>query len=165
MPVHILNEILTERKRQKPYYPVKVFAREAGISQPLLSLILSGKRSLTVLQAKKMSILLGLSEETERRLIDAALLASTKDVKLKNKMESNQKLREASILKPTKAKRLNGLEPWQYVPLLVLVDPSKVNEAKQVIRRFKQEMIALTTTGDDSEVYQLNVQFFPHTRK
>lgn len=41
------------------------------------------------------------------------------------------------------------------------IDPKKLNEAKILIREFRQKMDSLLSKGDKSEVYQLAVQFYP----
>ncbi|MGK5081711.1 TIGR02147 family protein [Bdellovibrionota bacterium FG-1] len=43
------------------------------------------------------------------------------------------------------------------------IDPGKVSEARARIAQFKKEMAAFLTESDCSEVYQMNVQFFPLT--
>jgi uncharacterized protein (TIGR02147 family) len=44
------------------------------------------------------------------------------------------------------------------------VDPRKYQQAEQAVQRFQEEISGLLTTGDCTEVYQLNVQLFPLTR-
>ncbi|MFL5785434.1 MAG: TIGR02147 family protein [Bacteriovoracaceae bacterium] len=43
------------------------------------------------------------------------------------------------------------------------VDPEKMDEAKTIIREFRQKMGALLQKGDKKEVYMLAIQFFPLT--
>jgi uncharacterized protein (TIGR02147 family) len=43
------------------------------------------------------------------------------------------------------------------------VDPEKMDEAKTIIREFRQKMSALLQKGDKKEVYMLAIQFFPLT--
>lgn len=43
------------------------------------------------------------------------------------------------------------------------IDPEKMDEAKTIIREFRQKMTALLKAGDKSDVYMLAIQFFPLT--
>jgi len=45
----------------------------------------------------------------------------------------------------------------------VAVDPDKILEAKNLIHKFLLETCQLLSTGPCTQVYQLQVQFFPHT--
>ncbi|MBN20335.1 MAG: hypothetical protein CL678_03520 [Bdellovibrionaceae bacterium] len=43
------------------------------------------------------------------------------------------------------------------------VEPNKIKEAKATIDRFQEEIVKLCSTASSTEVYQLNIQFFPLT--
>ncbi len=43
------------------------------------------------------------------------------------------------------------------------IDPEKMDEAKTIIREFRQKMGALLKTGEKKEVYMLAIQFYPLT--
>ena len=43
------------------------------------------------------------------------------------------------------------------------LDPEKMDEAKTIIREFRQKMGALLKSGEKKEVYMLAIQFYPLT--
>lgn len=45
------------------------------------------------------------------------------------------------------------------------VNPARLQEAKRRIRKFRRSLMGYVTQGHCTELYQLNVQFFPLTRK
>jgi uncharacterized protein (TIGR02147 family) len=48
--------------------------------------------------------------------------------------------------------------------LMVAVDLEKMNEAKAIIREFRQKMSKLLRSGNRRHVYQLSIQFYPITK-
>lgn len=51
-----------------------------------------------------------------------------------------------------------------YSSMTMAIDPRKMNDAKAIIREFEDKMQVLMNGSQLSEVYQLNVQFFPLTK-
>src|SRR5690242_880031 len=74
-PCAFLRALLLERRRKNPAYSTRAFARDLGMSQALLSLILNGRRPLTMKQVARISILLNLSQEQSRDLMEWTLLS------------------------------------------------------------------------------------------
>ena len=72
-PKDLLKEVYLGRKAKNRYYSLRAYARDLKVSQTLISLILSGKRTLTLKTAKRMSSLLMLSKEEEGELLDLTL--------------------------------------------------------------------------------------------
>ena len=49
--------------------------------------------------------------------------------------------------------------------LTMIVDPTRLPEAKERVLRFKRELGELLEKGEPSEVYSLAIQLFPLTRE
>jgi len=257
--IKILTEILTARQKKNAFYTKTAFARDMGISQPQLSLVLSGRRPLTTAQAKKSSILLRLNESQERKLVEATMDRASGQVR--ERLEELEKIRQSKSFTALEYDRHASIAKWFHLPLLVLVttkdfknspvwiskklgittdearealdrllrlgllvkegktlkmadrlsevtpkksesivrehhvqmmkraeealqsqtdeaawmmreisslsvgcDPSKIPEAKTLIKKFKEDLTQLITQGEIRSVYQFNVQLFPITK-
>ena len=55
------------------------------------------------------------------------------------------------------------VELRDYSSMTVAIDPSKLQEAKSIIREFRQKMGSLLRDGDRTEVYQMAIQLYPLT--
>ena len=265
-PEDLLRDILERKKAKNSSYSVSALARDLGVSQSLLSRVMSGKRKLTLAQAQKIVLIIGLSKSDERKLIEATLKQSSEsfadDQKLSPKLavisERESKRREQTL----ESEKFNAISQWYHLPLLTListqgfqndvrwiarrlgithqevagaihrlkllgliedqngllsavnhhvefmpkkseeairehhrqmmmkanevlvtstddqswnqrdisslsmgVDTNNVGEAKELIRKFKEDMRALLTKGSANEVYQFNLQLFPISRR
>lgn len=49
--------------------------------------------------------------------------------------------------------------------ITMAIDPNKIEEAKLIIKEFRQNMSRFLMSGKCTEVYQLNIQFFPLTKE
>jgi uncharacterized protein (TIGR02147 family) len=58
-----LRQTFLEKKRKNPAYSTRAFARDLGMSQSLLSMVLNGKRPLTLKQSSRIASLLNLGSE------------------------------------------------------------------------------------------------------
>ncbi|MES2855815.1 MAG: TIGR02147 family protein [Bdellovibrionota bacterium] len=67
-PVSLIRATLDERCKKNPGYSLRAFARSSGISHTVLSLVLSGKRTLAKKSAAKLADYLELAPE-ERNLL------------------------------------------------------------------------------------------------
>jgi uncharacterized protein (TIGR02147 family) len=56
-----------------------------------------------------------------------------------------------------------AVELRDYSSMTVAIDPSKLQEAKAVIREFRQKMGSLLRDGEKTEVYQMAIQLYPLT--
>ncbi len=72
-PAAALRGLYLERRAKNPNYSTRAFARDLGISQTLLSLIMSGKRSLSAKIALQISASLGLSNQEQGALLGEQL--------------------------------------------------------------------------------------------
>lgn len=55
------------------------------------------------------------------------------------------------------------VEVRDFSTLTLAVNPEKFSEATKLIRKFENDLEALLTTGNKSEVYRLNIQLYPET--
>ena len=58
-----------------------------------------------------------------------------------------------------------GFEDRKITGVTIAVNTEKLAEAKALVDKFKKDMAGLLTDGECSEVYQLNIQLFPLTKK
>lgn len=72
-PQDALRSIFLERRGRNAAYSMRAFARDLGMSQALMSLILSGKRPLTLKQAARISVMLGLPQKESEALVEAVV--------------------------------------------------------------------------------------------
>ena len=69
-PVDLLRQALLERAEKNPAFSMRAFARATGISHTVLSLVLSGKRSLSKKAAAKLADYLELDPEDRLRVMN-----------------------------------------------------------------------------------------------
>jgi uncharacterized protein (TIGR02147 family) len=58
----LMRERLSERRAHNPLYSLRAFARDLSVSAPQLSLVLAGKKGLSVAKAKRIAKALGMRE-------------------------------------------------------------------------------------------------------
>lgn len=56
------------------------------------------------------------------------------------------------------------IELRDFSAMTIAVDRSRLDEAKAIIREFRQKMASLLRDGEKTDVYQLAIQFYPMTR-
>lgn len=116
------------------------------------------------------------AEEAIERLIRLELIsrdeqgnlkATTKDiastdnvVNLAVRKGHSQLLKKAQI-----SMEMDPIEIRDLTSLIMSVDVSKMKEARQLIRKFRDDFFDLMETGDKKEVYCLSVQYFPLSEK
>lgn len=57
------------------------------------------------------------------------------------------------------------IEERDITSMTMAIDVRKIQEAKKRIREFRKDMAAFLEEGEATEVYSLNVQFIPITKK
>ena len=67
-PCYFIREAYAARRVKNATYSLRAFARDLGVSHPLLSQVLNGRRPLTLKQAHKISALLSVVS-TRRKII------------------------------------------------------------------------------------------------
>lgn len=70
-PTALLKKTLAERCAKNPQYSIRAFAKATGISHTVLSLVLSGKRSLSKKATLKLADYLELNPKQRQALIDS----------------------------------------------------------------------------------------------
>ncbi|MGZ3713269.1 MAG: TIGR02147 family protein, partial [Bdellovibrionota bacterium] len=113
-PADFLRAAFLERKERNLRYSTRAFARDLGISQALLSLVLSGKRPLTARQAVRIGVLLGLTQGKARELLESALRS------LPQKAKSNQRAKASPLFKDYEVERFKAISQWYHVAILDL---------------------------------------------
>lgn len=107
-PRDFLTRIFAERKKKNPRYSTHALARDLGISQGYVSLLLNGKRSINVRQAAQFSVVLGLTSEETQALIIAAILDQDSTSKPKDV------LKKAALPKVPKPVQLEEIDPDRF---------------------------------------------------
>lgn len=150
-PIQTLNQCLLSRKEKNSSYSARAFARDLGISHSLLSLIRSGKRTFTVSQAQRASILLGFSKEEEKKFIESAILNLPKNSKLKNKVIHNISEREANRLEDIELDKLAIIAKWYHLPLLDLMTTKNFKSST----RFMAKRLGITVSEVNEAIHRL----------
>jgi uncharacterized protein (TIGR02147 family) len=261
--VNLLRECLTDKMHKNPSYSARAFARDIQVSPAFISMVLAGKKKLSLERAQKVSLALEMPERKRDHFLRAVALASLpKTGTLTHEMENIlfgrtdrkdiysldvdkfkffrnwyhiavldlttcsdfkpevswiaarlgisqlmardtiERLLRLGLLKeergtfvktnahitvPTtgpegavqdfhrqmmeKAKEeLNSHEADAFrkrdiSSLTMSIDPEKIEEAKRRIAEFKAQLGDLLTQGECTEVYQVNIQFFPLTKR
>src|SRR5450759_3159817 len=81
-PSQWIRDVFIVRKQKNQTYSLRAFARDLGMSQALLSLVLNGQRPLTLRQAHKIAALLQLSPGEEKKFIESALNALPENARI-----------------------------------------------------------------------------------
>ncbi|MBL7716503.1 MAG: TIGR02147 family protein [Bdellovibrionales bacterium] len=121
-PREFLTRIFAQRKKKNPRYSTHALARDLGISQGYVSLLLTGKRSINVRQAAQFSVVLGLSSEETQALIVAAILdqdstSKSKDVLKKAALPIIPKPVQIEEIDPD---RFQMISQWYHLAILDL---------------------------------------------
>ena len=171
----ILRDILNTRKQKNISYSISALARDVGVSQSLLSLILHGKRKLTTTQAQKISILLNLKKNEEKKLIESTLLQTSKNQKFTKKFEQDKKASESNKLNPVEVEKFTTISQWHHLPILTLVTTRGFRndldwiakrlgitaiEAKDAIERLKKLNLLVEKNGKLKET-NARIEFAP----
>lgn len=109
-PRRFLRELLAERRAKNPSYSGRAFARDLGMSQSLLSLVLNGKRPLTPRQAVQVSGRIGLSRAESERLVGSTFgrAAEAKPIRARERFARLE------------LDRFKLISHWYHLPLLDL---------------------------------------------
>ncbi len=139
-PAEILRGIFLDRKGRNQAYSTRAFARDLGISQSLLSMVMSGKRPLTVKQAAQISVLLGFSKEDADRFLESTLLALPENSKaLKHLRKSRRNSPRGTLFEPIyknyEIERFKALSQWYHVAILDLTTTHDFKEDSHWIAR------------------------------
>jgi uncharacterized protein (TIGR02147 family) len=76
LPARILQSALQQRLQKNPSYSLRALARDLGVSHTFLSLVMSGKKPLSVERATQIAEILCFTRAETRRFIQAVVLNS-----------------------------------------------------------------------------------------
>lgn len=79
------------------------------------------------------------------------------DVSMKKHHEQNFDLAKESLHR-------DSVKVRDFTTTTMAIDPKKISTAKEVIRKFQDDLSDLLETGNQTEVYRLSVQLFPFTK-
>jgi uncharacterized protein (TIGR02147 family) len=121
-----LRTLFLERKKRNAAYSTRAFARDLGMSQALVSLVMNGKRPLTVKQAAQISVLLSFSQEQSERFLDSTLLALPENSKALSRLRRERKYSPvgataAPAFKDYDIERFKAISQWYHLSILDLV--------------------------------------------
>jgi uncharacterized protein (TIGR02147 family) len=121
-----------------------------------------GQPPKTIALALKKLVRLGLISETSKGefLRGAPRYRTTDDVSspaLRRAHAQNLVLAQASLDR-------DPVEARDFTAITLAIDPSKLGAAKELIRKFQDELAELVECGEQTEVYKLCVQMFPLTQ-
>jgi uncharacterized protein (TIGR02147 family) len=122
-PAETLRSIFLERKARNPTYSTRAFARDLGMSQGLLSLVLSGKQPLSVKQALKVAVLLELPDvETFMQSVLMALPEDSKAVRLLKRRQASKRHDGSSFVDRhvEQIEETKLISQWYHLPILDL---------------------------------------------
>lgn len=81
----------------------------------------------------------------------------TVDMSVRKSHEENLELAKESLHR-------DSIKERDFTSITMAIDPSKMNLAKEMIRKFQDDLADVMTTGELSEVYRLAIQLFPLTK-
>jgi uncharacterized protein (TIGR02147 family) len=121
----ILRDAYLVKKERNPSYSTRAFARDLGISQSLVSLILHGKRNVTLKQALKFAEVLEIDGATAESLIKSAAIASARDRTARQYLEARLEAKRTSApddeTVSIQVDRFRVISQWYHLPILDLI--------------------------------------------
>lgn len=119
-PVSFLRQIFLERKNKNGAYSTRAFARDLGMSQSLLSLVLNYKRPLTVKQCSQISVLLNHSRDEAQQFLESVLFFLPQNSKGLRKLRLRRSEPTPSRFKDLTIERFKMISQWYHVAILDL---------------------------------------------
>jgi uncharacterized protein (TIGR02147 family) len=119
-PAGYLRQVFLERRAHNAAYSTRAFARDLGISQALLSLVLNEKRPLTVKQAAQISILLNLSPDDSRQFLETTLMSLPMNSKGLKKIHQMRPRSEQKFFADLSVEKFKAISQWYHVAILDL---------------------------------------------
>ncbi|MDG0818150.1 TIGR02147 family protein [Bdellovibrio sp. PAP01] len=185
---HGLN--LNEADQRKLFSMISIKARKNLLHQELLEkeiAMLSSWEHFAILNIMALddfqsneswiAMRLGLKPEQVRaslQILSDLSLISNKDGQFKrtpNRITTSEDVPSTALRKALRADIEKSLEVLEAVPpsirdfssMTMTIDPKKIKRAKRLITNFRDKMSMLLEKGPKSEVYNLNIQFYPMT--
>lgn len=89
-----------------------------------------------------------------------ASLSTTSDIP----SQALVKAHVSDLKKAIEVLQATGPEQRDFSSITMAINPAKIEEAKKYIKKFRRKFSILVEEGEQTEVYNLNIQFFPLTR-
>ncbi len=126
--VKFLRDILSRKIERNPAYSMRAFAKDIGVSPTYISLLLKGKKKLSMNRAIQISDLLHLKEKEKQEFLKAVALERSLpyfDAELLTKVEnqsldSNNKNNEYDLFYDLDTETFKLLHGWHHLPILDL---------------------------------------------
>lgn len=120
-PSRWIRDAFLSRQKKNSSYSLRAYARDIGLSQTLLSLVLNGKRPLTLKQAHKISALLQMAPSEQKAFINATLAALPENAKITQKIRI-AKERTDAVFRSTNLdiEKFQLISSWYHLPILDL---------------------------------------------
>ncbi len=121
-PSDFLRALFLDRKERNLLYSTRAFARDLGMSQALVSLVMNGKRPLTIKHATQISVLLGFSKDRAESFIESTLLALPSNAKIAKRLRQ-AKLKGVThtpAYKNYELERFKAISQWYHLAILDL---------------------------------------------
>ncbi|MBI2609108.1 MAG: DUF4423 domain-containing protein [Deltaproteobacteria bacterium] len=126
--------------------------------------------------AKRLNISISQTVEAIKRLERLNFLKKNEDgtfVNCKKQLSTTDgtpdiSLRKAhshNLMLAQKSLEHDDLSTRDFTAVTMALDPEKLNDAKKMIREFRDKLSLYLSSGKKKEVYKLCVQLFPLTRK
>jgi len=141
--------ILSLLKIQKYQSSISEIGKKLGISIPQVSAALT--------RLKAASLVTFLKNKWSRTPLK---LKSSEDVLSRALQKAH---REELSIAQTKLQEIE-VSMRDFSSITMAIDTSRLDDAKKLIRKFRQEMSALLESDDATEVYQLGIQLYPLTK-
>lgn len=116
-PQDWLRAELERRQKLNPKFSLSAFAKKLGLSQPLVSLLLSGQRRLTLQSSRLITKKLALSE-SEREYLESMALGSQHSAKGTSLRQEIRQRHEVSTLS---LDSFEAMSDWYYSAILELL--------------------------------------------
>jgi uncharacterized protein (TIGR02147 family) len=98
------------------------------------------------------------TEKAELKRVHAKIRSSDETVNL-----SVKKCHEENLDLAKESLHREGIEERDFTSITMAIDPEKMSKAKEMIRKFQDELSTVLEAGQKKEVYRLSVQLFPLT--
>jgi uncharacterized protein (TIGR02147 family) len=129
--VEVLRSIYADRKAKNEHYSLNAFARDLGLSRPLVSRILSGARSLTLKQGMHIAAVLGFTQSETNLFLLGIVEAAASTAKISKKIrETIQNNASAAVAGSTSfesplyvnydVERFKTIAQWYHVAIMNL---------------------------------------------
>ncbi len=135
-PRQWIRDAFIARKQKNQIYSLRAFARDLGMSQALLSLILNGLRPLTLRQAHKIAALLQFSPSDEKKFIECTLSTLPENARITQKIRQAKLNQDSSfVVKSFDTEKFHLISNWYHLAILNLTATEEYNSDSRWIAK------------------------------